>query len=134
MPAQTDPKLCIVRIGSNNTGHFKGKEAPEKMTMGILGAAEHLLVRFPKTHIVILGIFPRGQGPQDALRQHNDKIKAVLAQSKLTRTTYANIGKRFLDPGGKMLPGISRDNLLFTEKGYAIWEDAVLPYIKRYCK
>lgn len=30
IPAQTDPKLCIVMIGTNNTGHFKGGEAPEK--------------------------------------------------------------------------------------------------------
>ncbi|QWO91216.1 hypothetical protein J5W64_02060 [Candidatus Akkermansia timonensis] len=30
MPAQTDPKLCIVMIGTNNTGHFKGGEDPEK--------------------------------------------------------------------------------------------------------
>lgn len=91
---------------------------------------EHLLVRFPDTHVLLLGIFPRGTGPQDKLRQHNDKINAVLAQCKLPRTTYANINKRFLDPAGKLLPGISRDNLHFTEKGYAIWANAVLPYMK----
>ncbi|MFR4416537.1 MAG: hypothetical protein ACLT8E_03605 [Akkermansia sp.] len=72
--------------------------------MGILGAVEHLLVRFPDTHVLLLGIFPRGTGPQDKLRQHNDKINAVLAQCKLPRTTYANINKRFLDPAGKLLP------------------------------
>ena len=134
IPAQTEPKLCIVMIGTNNTGHFKGGEAPEKTAMGILGAVQHLLVRFPDTHVLLLGIFPRGTGPQDKLRQHNDKINAVLAQCKLPRTTYANINKRFLDPSGKLLPGISRDNLHFTEKGYAIWADAVLPYMKKYCK
>ncbi|PNC86327.1 hypothetical protein CXT97_07525 [Akkermansia muciniphila] len=134
IPAQTDPKLCIVMIGTNNTGHFKGGEAPEKTAMGILGAVEHLLVRFPDTHVLLLGIFPRGTGPQDKLRQHNDRINAILAQCKLPRTTYANINRRFLDSSGKLLPGISRDNLHFTEKGYAIWADAVLPYIKKYCK
>lgn len=134
IPAQTEPKLCIVMIGTNNTGHFKGGEAPEKTAMGILGAVEHLLVRFPDTHVLLLGIFPRGTGPQDKLRQHNDKINAVLAQCKLPRTTYANINKRFLDSAGRLLPGISRDNLHFTEKGYALWADAVLPYMKKYCK
>ena len=63
-----------------------------------------------------------------------DRINAILAQCKLPRTTYANINRRFLDSSGKLLPGISRDNLHFTEKGYAIWADAVLPYIKKYCK
>ena len=114
--------------------YFKGGEAPEKTAMGILGAVEHLLVRFPDTHVLLLGIFPRGTGPQDKLRQHNDRINAILAQCKLPRTTYANINRRFLDSSGKLLPGISRDNLHFTEKGYAIWADAVLPYIKKYCK
>lgn len=84
--------------------------------MGILGAVEHLLVRFPDTHVLLLGIFPRGTGPQDKLRQHNDRINAILAQCKLPRTTYANINRRFLDSSGKLLPGISRDNLHFTEK------------------
>ena len=68
------------------------------------------------------------------LRQRNDRINAIQAQSTLPRTTYANINRRFLDSSGKLLPGISRDNLHFTEKGYAIWADAVLPYIKKYCK
>lgn len=95
-------------IGTNNTGHFKGGEAPEKTAMGILGAVEHLLVRFPDTHVLLLGIFPRGTGPQDKLRQHNDRINAILAQCKLPRTTYANINRRFLDSSGKLLPGISR--------------------------
>ena len=84
--------------------------------MGILGTVEHLLVRFPDTHVLLLGIFPRGTGPQDKLRQHNDRINAILAQCKLPRTTYANINRRFLDSSGKLLPGISRDNLHFTEK------------------
>ena len=74
------------------------------------------------------------QAPRTKLRQHNDRINAILAQCKLPRTTYANINRRFLDSSGKLLPGISRDNLHFTEKGYAIWADAVLPYIKKYCK
>lgn len=134
IPAQTDPKLCIVMIGTNNTGHFRGGESPEKTAMGILCSVEHLLVRFPNTHVLLLGIFPRGTGPQDKLRLHNDKINAVLAQCQLPRTTYANINKRFLDNSGKLLPGISKDNLHFTEKGYAIWAKAVLPYIKKYCK
>ena len=104
IPARTDPKLCIVMIGTNNTGYFKGGEAPEQTAMGILGAVEHLLVRFPD------------------------------AQCKLPRTTYANINRRFLDSSGKLLPGISSDNVHLTEKGYAIWANAVLPYIKKYCK
>lgn len=133
IPAQQDPKLCIIMIGTNNTGHFKGAEPPEKTALGILGAAQHLLVRFPDTHVVILGIFPRGSGPQDRLRRHNDKINAIVAQCKLPRTSYVNINKHFLDASGKLLPGISKDNLHFTEKGYAIWANALLPTIKKYC-
>ena len=70
MPAQTDPKLCIVTIGTNNTGHFKGGEDPEKTAIGILGVAQHLLVRFPDTHVLLLGISPSGSGRKTKLRQH----------------------------------------------------------------
>lgn len=134
IPAQTEPKLCIVMIGTNNTDLSKCNEPPEQTALGILTSVEHLLVRFPDTHVLMLGIFPRGEGPQNALRQQNEKINDILAKCKLPRTTYANINKKFLMPDGKLLPGISRDNLHFTEKGYAIWADAVLPYIKKYCK
>lgn len=134
IPAQQAPKLCIMMIGTNNTGHFKGQESPEATALGILGAAQHLLIRFPETRVLILGIFPRGEGPQNALRLHNDKINAVLAQCQMPRTQYININKRFLDSKGQLLPGISKDRLHFTEKGYAIWADAVLPYLKKYCK
>ncbi len=34
-PGPDGPKLCIVMIGTNNTGYFKGGEAPEKTAMGI---------------------------------------------------------------------------------------------------
>ena len=102
IPAQTDPKLCIVMIGTNNTGYFKGGEAPEKTAMGILGTVEHLLVRFPDTHVLLLGIFPRGTGPPGQaapaqrphqrhsgpvqaaphhLRQHQQALSGLLRQT-----------------------------------------------------
>ena len=64
IPAQTDPKLCIVMIGTNNTGYFKGGEAPEKTAMGILGTVEHLLVRFPDTHVSCWAFSRAAQAPR----------------------------------------------------------------------
>lgn len=134
MPAQTDPKLCIVMIGTNNTGHFKGGEDPEKTAIGILGGGAAPAGALPGHARTASGNFPPRSGPQDKLRQHNDKINAIVAQCKLPRTTYVNINQAFSGLLRQASAGISRDNLHFTEKGYAIWADAVLPYIKKYCR
>lgn len=62
IPAQTEPKLCIVMIGTNNTGHFKAGEAPEKTAIGILGARGAPAGQVPDTHVLLLGIFPAARG------------------------------------------------------------------------
>jgi lysophospholipase L1-like esterase len=134
LPATEDPKLCVLMIGTNNTDLKKRAESPEQTAMGILTIAEHLIVRFPKTHVLILGIFPRGDSPEDALRQHNDKINEVVSKCRLPRTSYLNINDQFVDKKGVLLPGITRDKLHLTEKGYGLWAKALLPYLKKYCK
>ncbi len=133
LPAKTEPKLCIIMIGTNNTGIHKCAEAPEATAMGILSVAQQLLVRFPKTHVMVLAIFPRGETAQDKMRIHNEKINAILAKCSLPRTGYVNINKKFLDAQGKLLPGLFPDQLHPSEKGHEIWAKAMLPYIKKYC-
>ncbi len=133
LPAKTEPKLCIIMIGTNNTGIHKCAEAPEATAMGIMNVAQHLLVRFPKTHVIVLGIFPRGQTAQEKMRVHNDKINAILAKCALPRTSYVNINDKFLDAKGNLLPGLFPDKLHPSEKGHEVWAKAMLPYIKKYC-
>ncbi len=133
LPAKTEPKLCIVMIGTNNTGHHRCTEAPEATAMGIMNVAQHLLVRFPKTHVIVLGIFPRDQSAQGKNRIHNEKINAILAKCVLPRTSYVNINDKFLDAKGELLPGLFPDKLHPSAKGHEIWAKAMLPYIKKYC-
>ncbi len=134
LPSTTDPKVCVVMIGTNNTGHYNGGEAPEKTAIGILSVVERLLLRYPDTHVVLLAVFPRGATPQDPLRIHNEKINAILADCKLPRTQYLNINKSFLDNKGAFLPGVTNDNLHPTEKGYQIWTKALMPTVKSILK
>lgn len=133
LPSQTDPKVCFIMIGTNNTGHSKGAEPAESTAMGILSVAQHLLVRYPNTQVIILGIFPRNTA-DDIRRTHNDKINTILAKCSLPRTQYVNINKHFLGKDNNLLPNISGDKLHFNEKGYEIWAKAIMPYIKKYCK
>ncbi len=133
LPVKTEPKLCIVMIGTNNTGHFKCAQAPEATAMGVLGVAQQLLVRFPKTHVMILAIFPRGETAQDKMRIHNEKINAILAKCALPRTSFVNINKKFMDAKGHLVPGLFHDGLHPSEKGYEVWAKAILPYVKKHC-
>lgn len=130
LASQTAPKVCIIMIGTNNTGQYKCEEAPEKTAIGILTVTQRLLLRYPDTQVLVLAIFPRGATPQDPMRIHNEKINKVLANTRLPRTTFVNINQHFLDKDGNLLPDIANDLLHPTEKGYRIWAEALLPAVK----
>ncbi|MDH3068003.1 GDSL-type esterase/lipase family protein [Akkermansia sp. N21169] len=131
LPTLSDPKVCVVMIGTNNTGHYKCGEAPEKTAIGVLTVVQRLLLRYPDTQVVLLAIFPRGATPQDPMRIHNDKINKILAATRLPRMHFVDINKKFLDPHGQFLPGVTRDQLHPTEKGYQIWASSLLPTVKK---
>lgn len=126
------PKVCVIMIGTNNTGHFKAKESPEETAKGILAIARKCTDTFPKTQVILLNIFPRGGQKDDALRMHNDKINAILNKSKIKNVTVANIGKAFLNPDGTFKPGMSNDLLHFSETGYRVWAEKMVPLLKKH--
>ena len=53
-----DPKLAVIMIGTNNTGHRQ--ENAEHTAVGIKRIIYELQIRLPETKILLLGIFPRG--------------------------------------------------------------------------
>lgn len=127
-----DPKLCVIHIGTNNTGHFQGQQDPKNTAEGIKMIADKLIERFPKTHVVVLSIFPRGATVEDPLRKHNDLINAELNKIKSKNISVVDIGKRYLKEDGTFLDDTAPDLLHFTPKGYMIWAEAIMPYIHRY--
>ena len=120
------PKLVVLMIGTNNTGHRGGKETPEQTAAGVKAILERLAKKCPDTKVLLLGIFPRGATAEDNLRVHNAAINehlAHLADGK--KVYYQDIGKAFLQPDGTLTKEIMPDLLHLSPKGYQIWADSI---------
>src|SRR4051794_35531071 len=64
------PKVVVLMIGTNNMGANSADEIAD----GIAAIVKKLREKLPETKVLLLGIFPRGERPDDPSR---DKIKAV---------------------------------------------------------
>ena len=83
--------------------------------------------RLPKTQVLLLGVFPRGQKPsavRERLKSVNQKI-ARLDDGSHVR--FLDIEKAFLNEDGTISPKIMPDYLHLSRQGYRIWADAMEP-------
>jgi len=139
------PKLVVLMIGTNNTGH-QGRPAPEhggvpyassaeqtaegvKMILDVLGK------KLPETKVLLLGIFPRGATKDDAKRQQNiatNNLISGFADNK--RVFYMDIGNAFLKPDGTLPKETMPDLLHLSAQGYQMWADAIEGRVKELMK
>ena len=111
------PKAVMLLIGTNNLGW--GKQSVDSAAAGV----EELIGELRGTRILLLGVFPRGEKPDDPLRARIKDLNERL--SKLKHVTYLDIGGRFLEPDGTISKEVMPDFLHLSEKGYRVWADAV---------
>jgi lysophospholipase L1-like esterase len=119
------PKVIMLMIGTNNTPVNNGNTA-EQIAQGITAIVKEIQKRSPKTKILLLGIFPRGQKPnpqRDKIKQANEIISKLDDGGKPVK--YLDIGSKFLQPDGTISQDIMFDYLHLTAKGYQIWANAV---------
>ena len=122
------PKLAVIMIGTNNSGN----NTPEQIAEGITVIVEQLKKKTPQTKILVLGVFPRGETPEDQRRQVNEKTNAIV--SKLAddqHVFYLDIGKSFLQDDGTLSREIMPDLLHLSEKGYTIWAESIEPQVAK---
>ncbi|MCU6498615.1 GDSL-type esterase/lipase family protein [Rugamonas sp. A1-17] len=124
------PKVAVLMFGTNNTGHRH--EDPKLTAAGIRRDIDELRHRLPDTKILLLAIFPRGEKPDDELRQLNEKVNGIIAGFADNQHIYfLNINQAFLAPDGTLSRDIMPDLLHPNEKGYEIWAKAMAPTLKR---
>jgi lysophospholipase L1-like esterase len=112
------PKAVMLLIGTNNLG--VGQQSVDSTAAGVEALVDELR---GKTRILLLGVLPRGEKPDDPLRS---KIKDLNERlSKLPHATFLDIGPLLLRPDGTISREIMPDFLHLSEKGYRIWADAV---------
>ena len=125
-----NPKLVVLMIGTNNTGHRH--ENPATTAAGIKKLLAELQQRLPNSKLLLLGIFPRDAQPDGYLRQINEQVNELIAQyADNQRIFYRNINREFLTPTGELSSEIMPDLLHPNSKGYAIWAKAIEKDIAR---
>ena len=118
------PKVAVIMIGTNNTGHRQDK--PEDTAAGVQAIIDEIQSKTPETKILLLAIFPRGENADDKLRKINDSANAILktkAQDGLV--WYLDISEKFLQADGSLPKSIMPDRLHPNAKGYEIWAEAM---------
>ena len=118
------PKVLMLMIGTNNSN---GKDnTAEEIADGIKAIVAEIRNKSPKTKVLLLGVFPRGEKPnaqRDKLKQVNETVAKLDDGGKTVK--YLDIGGRFLGQDGIISKDIMPDFLHLSEKGYQIWADAV---------
>ncbi|HYA79289.1 MAG TPA: GDSL-type esterase/lipase family protein, partial [Candidatus Nitrosopolaris sp.] len=81
--------------------------------------------RLPKSKILLLGIFPRGE-KDDPVREQVKEVNAQLARladGKMVK--FLDPGPGFLEADGTLSREIMPDLLHPDERGYRIWAEAM---------
>ncbi|MEM8736832.1 MAG: GDSL-type esterase/lipase family protein, partial [Planctomycetota bacterium] len=118
------PKVTVIMIGTNNTGHRK--EKAEYTATGIEAILKQVHERMPDTKVLLLAVFPRGVKPDDELRQINNGVNERIEKLADGRKVhFVDIGDKFLDEDGVLPKDIMPDALHPNAKGYRIWAEAI---------
>lgn len=123
------PEVIVLMIGTNNLNDNTEKE----IAKGIEAVVKKLRKKVPQSKILLLGIFPRGEKPENPYRQ---KIKDINENiSRLNddiHVFYRDIGKVFLHPDGTANKTLMSDDYLHLRPaGYEAWAKAIAPFLEQ---
>jgi len=134
------PKLAVLMIGTNNSN--RQDNTAEEIADGIKAICATLRTKLPKTKILILAIFPRGDAKQCQAKDQpavfndqwakNNKASELASQiADGKHIFYLDINEAFLDENGALTREIMPDLLHPHQKGYQIWAEAMEPTIQK---
>jgi lysophospholipase L1-like esterase len=124
------PKVAVLMIGTNNSG----SDPADGIARGVTKIVETIRKKSPRTKVLLLAIFPRGEKPnpqRDKIQQVNSTIQK-LDDGK--NVFFLDIGAKFLQEGGILTKEIMPDFLHLSAKGYQIWADAISPKLAELMK
>jgi lysophospholipase L1-like esterase len=127
------PKVAVLMIGTNNTGHRA--ENPATTAAGIKRLLDEIRQRMPAAKVLLLAVFPRGEKPDDFLRGINERVNKIIAGYADGSSVYfLNINDALLNRDGTLDKDIMPDLLHPNAKGYAIWQRAMDPTLQMLLK
>ncbi|WP_368562812.1 GDSL-type esterase/lipase family protein [Pseudoxanthomonas sp. UTMC 1351] len=115
------PKVTVLMIGTNNTGHRA--ENPETTAAGVKRLIGEIRQSLPNTKVLLLAIFPRGEKPDDSLRDINERVNRLIAGYADGRHVhFLNINAALTAPDGTLSKDVMPDLLHPNAEGYVIWQ------------
>jgi lysophospholipase L1-like esterase len=123
------PKVAVLMIGTNNTGHRA--EDPATTAAGIKRLVDEIRRRLPDTKVLLLAVFPRGEKPGDPLRVINERVNRLIAGQADGHSVYfLNINAALTEPDGTLSKDVMPDLLHPNAKGYGIWQREMQPLLQ----
>ncbi len=118
------PKVAVIMIGTNNSGK---RNTAAEIVDGITAVVKKLREKLPRTKILLLDIFPRGE-------QFNEVRGQILQVNQALRRLvdgafvhFLPIGHNFVSADGSLAKEIMPDFLHLSGKGYEIWAESIEP-------
>ncbi|MGD8175576.1 GDSL-type esterase/lipase family protein [Marinimicrobium sp. ARAG 43.8] len=121
-----DPQAVSLLIGVNNLG--LSQHSPDDVALGVQAVVETLLDAFPNARILVHGVFPYRESPDDPARDQVRQINRQIANlASEERVFYLNIGDQLVEEDGHISTDIMPDHLHLSEQGYRIWAGNLQP-------
>ncbi len=124
------PKVIVLLIGSNNTGHRR--DPPDRIAAGIRAILDDLHRRMPQARVVLLGLVPRGLTADDFARVNNRNTNALIASfADNEKVFFADASAGFVRPDGSLADCFGKDKVHLNDAGYALLMESVGPLVAR---
>lgn len=91
------PKVAVVLIGTNNTGHLQ--HTAEQTQLGIDAVVAAIEQKLPRTHILLLGVLPSAVSAEKSRRDAQVNQALAVRYGDNPRVTYLDVGSIFLRDG-----------------------------------
>lgn len=127
--AGISPKLAIMMIGTNNSGN--NDNTAKEIGEGVIAICQKLRHDLPKTKILILAIFPRGEKPSPQRQKNAAASRLVSTIADNQWIYYMDINDKFLGKDGTLSKDIMPDYLHPNAEGYKVWAQAMEPMVKK---
>ena len=129
--ADLKPRVFVLMIGTNNTGHRDVEtEPPTDTILGIQAVLGRLEQSYPEAKVILHPIFPRGATTNDPLRVRNDLVnREIRTFTDGKRVLWCDFNSRLLTPDGVLETSMAKDLLHPGATGYEIWAEALKPYL-----
>ena len=121
------PKLIAILIGINNSW----SAMPEDIAAGLGETLKELRAKTPSSKILIIGVFPTREKPDDQMRETVRKINALYSKfADNTNVFFYDFGDAFLSADGTISKDVMPDFLHPNESGYRIYSAKLVPKIE----